>query len=357
LVLFPYIGVFISSSSTFYRIIILFEMVEELRISVETLTSMVPARCHRDNDVRINSLQFSPDGFSLLVGSDDDTIRIYDASSGICNWRVRSDYGVDNVVFTHSDACCLHTSTTHDDSIRYLCLPHNKYIRFFNAHTKRVVGLNLSPVDDMFLSWGLDRTLFLWDLRIPDPVGCAHLSCRPLGSFDPEGIIFAIGINSEVVNLYDLRAYDKGPFNRFFFAKDTSCDWTHMDFSPDGRHILISTNGTVIRKIDSFSGMLLQTLEGRMNGRGIPIEAQFTPDGRYVFSGSSDGSICFWNSSDGEMVLSLEGSHSSVSQFTEFNPRYLMMASACTSLNLWIPSDAFNNPFHLSKIEDTPANV
>ncbi|OUC47596.1 hypothetical protein D917_06820, partial [Trichinella nativa] len=105
-----------------------------------------------------------------------------------------------------------------------------------------------------------------------------------------------------------------------------------MDFSPDGRHILISTNGTVIRKIDSFSGMLLQTLEGRMNGRGIPIEAQFTPDGRYVFSGSSDGSICFWNSSDGEMVLSLEGSHSSVSQFTEFNPRYLMMASACTSL-------------------------
>ncbi|KRX92266.1 WD repeat-containing protein 82 [Trichinella pseudospiralis] len=237
-------------------------MVEELRISVETLTSMVPARCHRDNDVRINSLQFSPDGFSLLVGSDDDTIRIYDASSGICNWRVRSDYGVDNVVFTHSDACCLHTSTTHD-----------------------VVGVNLSPVDDMFLSWGLDRNLFLWDLRIPDPVGCAQLACRPLASFDPEGIIFAVGINSEVVNLYDLRAYDKGPFNRFFFTKDTSCDWTHMDFSPDGRHILISTNGTVIRKIDSFSGLLLQTLEGRMNGRGIPIEAQFTPDGRYVFSG------------------------------------------------------------------------
>lgn len=35
---------------------------------------------------------------------------------------------------------------------------------------------------------------------------------RPVTSFDPEGLIFAAGINSEVVKLYDLRSFDKVRF-------------------------------------------------------------------------------------------------------------------------------------------------
>lgn len=31
----------------------------------------------------------------------------------------------------------------------------------------------------------------------------------PVCSFDPEGLIFAAGVESKAVDLYDLRAYDK----------------------------------------------------------------------------------------------------------------------------------------------------
>jgi COMPASS component SWD2 len=34
-----------------------------------------------------------------------------------------------------------------------------------------------------------------------------HLSGRPVAAFDPEGLIFAAGINSECVKLYDLRSF------------------------------------------------------------------------------------------------------------------------------------------------------
>ena len=43
------------------------------------------------------------------------------------------------------------------------------------------------------------------------------LAGRPVAAFDPEGLIFAVGINSESVKLYDLRSFDKGPFSSFKF--------------------------------------------------------------------------------------------------------------------------------------------
>ena len=36
-----------------------------------------------------------------------------------------------------------------------------------------------------------------------------HLPGRPVAAFDPEGLIFAAGINSECVKLYDLRSFDR----------------------------------------------------------------------------------------------------------------------------------------------------
>ena len=36
-----------------------------------------------------------------------------------------------------------------------------------------------------------------------------HLPGRPVAAFDPEGLIFAAGINSECLKLYDLRSFDK----------------------------------------------------------------------------------------------------------------------------------------------------
>lgn len=40
-----------------------------------------------------------------------------------------------------------------------------------------------------------------------------HLSGRPVAAFDPEGLIFAAGINSECVKLYDLRSFDRVSYN------------------------------------------------------------------------------------------------------------------------------------------------
>lgn len=44
---------------------------------------------------------------------------------------------------------------------------------------------------------------------VSETQGLMHLQGKPVCSFDPEGLIFAAGINSEMVKLYDLRSFDK----------------------------------------------------------------------------------------------------------------------------------------------------
>lgn len=67
----------------------------------------------------------------------------------------------------------------------------------------------MSPTDDTFLSGSLDKTLRLWDLRSTNCQGLMYLPGTPVASFDPEGLIFAAGINNDQVKLYDLRSFDK----------------------------------------------------------------------------------------------------------------------------------------------------
>ena len=125
----------------------------------------------------------------------------------------------------------------------------------------RVVTLCMSPVDDKFLSGSLDQTIRLWDLRHPVCLGLMHLPGRPVANFDPEGLIFAAGISSDTIKLYDLRSFEKGPFSNFKIGKDpnSSTEWTGLKFSADGKYILVSTNGSIIKVIDAFHGNVMHT--------------------------------------------------------------------------------------------------
>ena len=93
---------------------------------------------------------------------------------------------------------------------------------------------------------------------------------------------------------------------------------------------------------------------GHLNSRQLPLEASFSPDSQFVISGSSDGRIHIWNSDTGTKVCVLNGDHhdpvqcvqvldqtiqsnSSNSMF-QFNPKYMMMASACSKMSFWLPS-------------------
>jgi WD40 repeat protein len=131
-----------------------------------------------------------------------------------------------------TDCACLFLFFFFVDSIRYLSLHDNKYLRYFKGHRDRVCALSMAPRDDSFLSAAMDRTVRLWDLRtnvcqgllhvpMPSPPSSSaasssaahkHLPAggKVLVAHDPEGMVFAVATSPNIVKLYD-RTYTHIP--------------------------------------------------------------------------------------------------------------------------------------------------
>lgn len=310
-----------------------------MRLTETAVRSFAVAKNFRDHKDKINSLDFSADGSILISSSDDDSIVIYNCYEGVKkNQTYSKKYGVDLIRLTHDSNMAVHASTKIDDTIRYLSLHDNKYIRYFRDHTKKVTCLSMSPTEDLFLSGSLDRTLRLWDVRSNNCQGLMNLPTRPVAAFDPEGLIFGVGMDTNVIKLYDLRTFDKGPFSTFKLDQEVDCDWTGLKFSPDGRYILITTNGSAIRLVDAFDGVVKHNLTGHVNDVGSPLEACFSPDSHYIFSGTSNACVTCWQVETGaSTVLQNIKSHVGPVQCCQFNPKYMMMVTACQNIAFWLP--------------------
>lgn len=122
----------------------------------------------------------------------------------------------------------------------------------------------MCPVNDTFISGSLDGTVRLWDLRATSCQGILRMSHdntafighSVVTSFDPSGLILTVGMGKNVLNLYDTRSYDKGPFTTFHIQYDSDFYWYNMKFSNDGRLILLTTQEGII-VVDSYSGALV----------------------------------------------------------------------------------------------------
>jgi hypothetical protein len=55
----------------------------------------------------------------------------------------------------------------------------------------------------------------LWDLRTPTCQAVLNTPAPPVAAFDEQGLVFAVGVDSGVLKLYDAAQYSKGPFQTF----------------------------------------------------------------------------------------------------------------------------------------------
>lgn len=79
-------------------------------------------------------------------------------------------------------------------------------------------------------------------------------------------------------------------------------------------------------------------ISGHSNTKRLPIEASYSPDSQFIFSGSVDGRVSVWNADSGCKVCVLNGDHPGPVQCVQFNPKYMMLASACTNMAFWLPN-------------------
>ena len=77
-----------------------------------------------------------------------------------------------------------------------------------------------------------------------------------------------------------------------------------LKFSFNGNFILLGSTDNQINLIDAFEGKKLHKFSSSFNDLGIiPLEAGFTPDSKYVMTGSeTNRRITFWNIETGREI-------------------------------------------------------
>jgi COMPASS component SWD2 len=244
----------------------------------------------------------------------------------------------------------------------------NSFIRYFKGHTDTVTSLALSPSNDDFLSCSRDDTVRFWNLKSSNAQGQLNLHGAYLCAYDPSATVIAVASpTTNTVLLYDVRNYDKPPFatldlldmEREYTPDTVGRHWTKIEFSNDGRNILLATNsGAGHFILDAFDGYLrwfCSAIRGEgPSGRASPSEKEgvagqgdtcFSPDGRYLLGGCSKNEVLVW---DLQRPEPREGERRVLEPLAElpgqgrgavvgYNPRYNLLVSGDKDLIFWIP--------------------
>ncbi|KAF9484329.1 WD40 repeat-like protein [Pholiota conissans] len=328
----------------------------------------------------ITGITFDDRGDQVVTAGEDETFRVYNCKTGKLTKTLYSKkYGVDLPRFTHKNSAIIYASTKEDDTIRYHSLHDNKYLQYFRGHKGKVVSLEVSPIDDGFMSGSLDKTVRLWDLRTPTCRGLLSLPCPPIVAYDSTGMVFAVAVGAFArILLYDQANFDKSPFLAVELNDPTLAQIsypprpifvTHMSFSADGKYLLLGCSGNAHYILDAFEGQMIAKLEGHigLERRSLAVpeliepakgisgeEVSWTPDSKYVLGGSLDGRIFIWdvqnlqNRSDHDrkfppmkvQATTILDGHPGPARCVKFNPRFAMMCTAGTELAFWLPDPA-----------------
>ncbi|PYQ67178.1 MAG: hypothetical protein DMF53_02210, partial [Acidobacteria bacterium] len=197
----------------------------------------------------VSSVAFDPQGETLASGSDDNTVKLWEARSGKL----------------------LHMLKEHD-----------------------LFSLAFDPQGEMLASAGAGDTVKLWEVRSGKLLRTLEGQDIRSVAFDPQGGTLASGSNDTMVKLWETRS---GKLLRTLEGHQNSV-WS-VAFDPQGRTLASGSKDHTVKLWEVRNGKLLRTLEGHT----APVNlVAFSPDGRLLASTSQDHTIRLWSCETWETV-------------------------------------------------------
>ena len=228
----------------------------------------------------VNTLTFSLDGTSLVSGSDDRTVKLWDLQTG----------GV---------------------------------VKTFLGHTDPVWSVSVSANLTTIASGSNDHTIHLWDIQ----TGKCHQTIKQEDEvlyvcFSPTSFQHLISRSGGKVWQWDHNGHQIKP----------PCDSSCAAFSSDGTQFM-SCNGTVVTIQNSDSGVIVTEFHVADSGTS---HCCFSPDGRFV-AVAADNTTYVWDitNSNPHLVETFIGHTNYITSLTFSSPSTLISTSFDQSIKFW----------------------
>jgi small GTP-binding protein len=236
-------------------------------------------------DAEILGLAWSPDGQAIATGSQDGTIRRWDAGSGRSTWR-SPPYAKPVMAIGWSPDGALLATGSADHSIRFWRAGDGRRARTLRGQAA-VWSLAWSHDGARLASTGADSVIRVWNAESGELVQSITTRARYVNgvAWSPDGKLLAAALSDGTMRTWDdddneIHAVDLG-----LARPVVSVTW-----SIDGRVAFSSTDLTIY--ISDLNSLPLQELRGHTD---LITSLRFSHDGGLLASKSQDGTVRLWN--------------------------------------------------------------
>ena len=281
------------------------------------------------HDNGVFSLAISPDGQRLVSGSSDQTIKIWQLSTGreLLTLTRHSD-SVRSVAISPDGQTLV--SGSEDKTIKIWQLSTGRELLTITRHSDSVRSVAISPDGQTLVSGSEDKTIKVWQLSTGRELrtltghneGVSSLAISPDGqtlvSADIEGIIKIWQLSTGEL-LYAFTGHDGGV--------------SSVAISPDGQTLVSGGDDNTICIWQLSTGLELRTLTGHSS---YVYSVAISPDGQTLVSGSDDDTIKIWELSTGQLLRTLtEHSYDVYSVAISLDGQTLVSGSYDDTIKIW----------------------
>ena len=276
----------------------------------------------------VESVAYSPNGALIASGSRDNTVRVWDAKSGLEINSLKGHEGpVESVTFS-PDGTRIAAAGGDDETVYVWDVDTGIQIKTLKGHRFGIKCVAFSPDGKRIASGSDDNTIKIWDVKTAAEICTLRGHAQPVVAvtFSPDGARIASGSVDNTIKIWDPKTGQK---ITTFLGQGSF--FNSVAFSPDGTRIAAAGgDDETVYVWDVDTGIQIKTLKGHRFG--IKCVA-FSPDGKRIASGSDDNTIKIWDVKTAAEIFTFKGHRKGVNSVT-FSPDGTRIASGSEDMTI-----------------------